>query len=80
MEWSVMPGYEITTIGIPVMAASHIRKVGPGVWKSLCPRNHPAAALPRWICDLLGLQGLKVFLTIASPMLVSQLATLTLRA
>ena len=75
-----MQGYEITTIGVPIMVASHIRKVGPGVWETLCARNHPAAALQRWICDLPGMEGLKVLLTIALPVLVSQLATLTLRA
>ena len=75
-----MQGYEITTIGVPIMVVSHIRKVGPSVRKSLCARNHPEAALQRWICDLLGMKGLKVLLTIALPVLVSQLATLTLRA
>ena len=75
-----MQGYEITTIGVPIMVVSHIRKVGPGVWETLCARNHPAAALQRWICDLPGMEGLKVLLTIALPVLVSQLATLTLRA
>ena len=75
-----MQGYEMTTIGVSIMVASHIRKVGPGVRKSLCARNHPAAALQRWICDLPGMEGLKVLLTIALPGLVSQLATLTLRA
>jgi hypothetical protein len=25
-----MQGYEITTIGVPIMVGSHIRKVGPG--------------------------------------------------
>ena len=74
-----MQGYEITTIGVPIMVASHIRKVGPGVWETLCARNHPAAALQRWICDLPGMEGLKVLLTIASPVLVSQLATPTPR-
>ena len=75
-----MQGCEITTIGVPIMVVSHIRKVGPGVWESLCARNHPAAAFQRWICDLPGMEGLKVLLTIALPVLVSQLATLTLRA
>jgi hypothetical protein len=74
-----MQGCEITTIGVPIMVVSHIRKVGPGVWKSLCARNHPAAALQRWICDLPGMKGLKVLLAIALPVLVGQLATLTLR-
>jgi hypothetical protein len=75
-----MQGYKITTIVVPIMVVSHIRKVGPGVRNSLCARNHPAAELQRWICDLLGMEGLKVLLTIALPGLVSQLATLTLRA
>ena len=75
-----MQGYEITTIGVPIMVASHIRKVGPEVRKSLGARNHPAAALQRWICDLPGMEGLKVLLTIALPVLVSQLATPTPRA
>jgi hypothetical protein len=73
-----MQGCEITTIKVPIMVVSHIRKVGPGVWKSLRARNHPAAALQRWICDLLGMKDLKVLLTIALPVLVSPLATLTL--
>ena len=75
-----MQGYEITTIGVPIMVVSHVRKVGPRVWKSLCARNHPAAALQQWICDLLSMKALKVLLTIASPVLFSQLATLTRRA
>ena len=75
-----MQGYEITTVGVPSMVVSHIRKVGPSVWKSSCARNHPAAPLQRWIFDLLGMEGLKVFLTIALPVLVSQFATLTPRA
>jgi len=75
-----MQGYEITTIGVPIVVVSHIRKVGPRVRKSLCARNHPAGALQRCICDLLSMEGLKVLLTIALPVLVSQLATLTLRA
>jgi hypothetical protein len=28
-----MQGYEITTIGVPIMVASHIRKVRPGFGK-----------------------------------------------
>jgi len=75
-----MQGYEITTIGVPIMVVSHIRKVGPRVRKSLGARNYPAAALQRWIYDLLGMEGLKALLTIALPVLVSQLATLILRA
>ena len=62
------------------MVLSHIRKVGPRVWKHLCARNHSAAALQQWVCDLLSMKGLKVLLTIALPVLVSQLAKLTLRA
>ena len=75
-----MQGYEKATIRVPITVGSHIRKIGPRVWKSLCARIHPAAALQRWICDLPGMEGLKVLLTIALPVLVSQLATLTLRA
>ena len=75
-----MQGCEITTIGVTIMGVSHIRKVGPRVWKSLCARNHPAAALQEWTCNLLSMKDLKVLLTIALPVLVSQLATLTLRA
>jgi hypothetical protein len=74
-----MQGYEITTIGVPIMVVSHIRKVGPGVWESLCARNHPAAALQRWICDLPGMEGLKALLAIALPVLVSPLAILNPR-
>jgi hypothetical protein len=75
-----MQGYEITTIGLAIMVVSHLRKVGPGVGKSLLARNHPAAALLRWIGDLPGLKALEVLLTIAAPVPVSQLATLTRRA
>jgi hypothetical protein len=75
-----MQGYEITTIGVPIMVGSHIRKVGPGVGKVYAHEIIPAAALQRWICDLPGMKDLKVLLTIALPVLVSQLATLTLRA
>ena len=75
-----MQGNEMTTIEVPIMVVSHIRKVGPRVWKSLSTRNHPAVALQRWICDLPSMKGLKILLTIALPVLVSQLATLTPRA
>jgi hypothetical protein len=43
-------------------------------------RNHSAAALQQWVCDLLSIKGLKVLLTVALPVLVSQLAKLTLSA
>ena len=75
-----MQGYEITTIVLAIMVASHLRKVGGGGWESLCARNHPATALQRWLGDLPGLMGLKVLLPIALPVPVSQLATPTRRA
>jgi hypothetical protein len=62
------------------MVVSQIRKVGSRVWENLCARNHSAAALQQWVCDLLSMKGLKVLLTIALPVLAGQLAKLTLRA
>jgi hypothetical protein len=72
-----MQDYEITTIGGPVMVVSHIRKVGPRVWKNLNAQNHPAAALQRRVCDLLSMKGSSVILSIALLVLTSLLAKLT---
>jgi hypothetical protein len=73
-----MEGCEITTLG-----PDHGRKPHPQSWagglEKFMRMKSSCGCASTMVCDLLGMKGLKVLLTIALPVLVSQLATLTLR-